>query len=169
NSQYDHYRWRAFFNASRIGPHPVITKAEIDLLAAEGYIRKSDWTNAMAKINPTRTAAGLAALTGITSLTQAIPGGASCVPRVPQPPTFTSTACGNIMEAMKWEKRMETAYTGYGQWYFDGRGWGDLPEGTPINWPVPWQEMDTRGQAFYPLGGCGNPASAGPSTYGISC
>lgn len=169
NSQYDHYRWRAFFNASRIGPHPVITKAEIDLLAAEAYIRKSLWTEAMNKINPTRTAAGLATLVGITSGTQAIPGGASCVPRVPQPPNFTSTACGTIMEAMKWEKRMETAYTGYGQWYFDGRGWGDLPEGTPLSWPVPWQEMDTRGQLFYPLGGCGKPVSAGSSTYGISC
>jgi hypothetical protein len=169
NSMYDHYRFRAFYNASRIGPFPVLTKAEVDLLAAEGYIRKSQFPQAMAKINPTRVAAGLPPLVGITSLNDPVPGGAGCVPRVPQPPSFTSTACGNIWEAMKWEKRMETAYTGYGNWFFDSRGWGDLPEGTAVHWPVPYQEMDTRRQPFYNLGGCGGTAASGKSTYGLNC
>jgi hypothetical protein len=169
NSMYDHYRFRAFYNASRIGAFPVFTKAELDLLAAEGYIRQGNWGQAMAKINTTRVANGLAALTGITSLNDPVPGGGACVPRVPQPPNFTSTACGNIWEAMKWEKRMETAYTKHGAWFFDSRGWGDLPEGTPLQWPVPWQEMDTRVQGFYPLGGCGGQSTAAVSTYGLSC
>jgi hypothetical protein len=168
-SMYDHYRFRAFFNAGRIGPFPVFTKAEVDLLAAEGYIRKNQFAQASAKINISRTAAGLPPLTGITSLSDPVPGGRACVPRVPQPPQFTTTACGNIMEAMKWEKRMETAYTSYGAWFFDSRGWGDLPEGTALHWPVPWQEMDTRRQPFYNLGGCGGPASAGKSNYGLNC
>ncbi len=168
-SQYDHYRFRAFFDASRIGPFPVFTRAEVDLLAAEGYVRQGNWGQAMAKINPSRTAAGLPALAGISSLNDPVPGGVGCVPRVPQPPSFTSTACGNIMEAMKWEKRMETAYMVYGAWFFDARGWGDLAEGTAIHWPVPWQEMDTRRQAFYNLGGCNGTASSGKSTYGLNC
>jgi hypothetical protein len=69
---------------------------------------------------------------------------------------------------MKWEKRMETAFASYAQWYFDGRGWGDLPEGTPIHWPVPFQELGARSHAIYSLAGAGRPGSTGPSlTYGF--
>ena len=111
---------------------------------------------------------GLPALTGaVTSATQAVPGGSQCVPQVP---TGTGTvACGNIMEAMKYEKRMETAFIGYGSWYFDDRGWGDLPEGTALNWPVPWQEMDARVEPFYnmPDVGKGTLPGAARGTYGL--
>lgn len=169
NSMYDHYRFRAFFNADRNGPFPVLTKAQVDLLAAEGYIRQGDFAMAEGKINITRMAAGLPEITGTTGLGDLVPGGTACVPRVPQPPSFNSTDCGNIMEAMKYEKRIETAYTSYGAWFFDSRGWGDIPEGTAIHWPVPWQEMDARVQTFYSLGGCNAAQSAGPSTYGLSC
>ncbi len=170
NSEYDHYRFRAFYDAGRIGTFPLFPKAENDLLAAEGYIRKSNWAKAMEKINTSRTAAGLPALVGITSLSDPVPGGNACVPRVPQAPNYSSAACGNIWEAMKWEKRMETAYVTYGAWFFDSRGWGDLPEGTPLEWPVPYQEMDTRVHPFYNLGGCGgNDAAAAPTTYGLLC
>jgi hypothetical protein len=95
-----------------------------------------------------------------------VPGGASCVPRVPVGPSFTTTACGNIMEAMKWEKRMETAYTTYGAWFFDSRGWGDLALGTAIQWPVPNQELDARVLPIYNLGGVGQVGGAPASTYG---
>jgi hypothetical protein len=170
NSMYDHYRFRAFYDASRIGAFPLFTRAENDLLAAEGYIRQANWAQAMAKINVSRTTAGLPALVGITSLSDPVPGGNACVPEVPQPPSYNTAACGNIWEAMKWEKRMETAYTTYGAWFFDSRGWGDLPEGTPLQWPVPYQEMDTRVHPFYNLGGCGgSDAAAGPTTYGLLC
>lgn len=166
NSQYDHYRWRALANAGRVGFLPFFTKAENDLLAAEGHIRRGNFQAAAELIDRTRTRAGLPALSGaITALTQPVPGGGQCVPRVPVGPAFTSTACGNIMEAMKWEKRMETAYTTYGAWFFDARGWGDLPEGTAVHWPVPWQEADARRIAPQNVGG-GLPGGAGPSTYG---
>lgn len=165
-SQYDFYRFQNWAN-TRNGPYPVMTRAEMDLLMAEGYIRKNDFANAMAKINVTRVANGkLPALVGITALNQSIGGGGSCVPRVPQPPSFTTADCGNIMEAMKWEKRMETAFTHLGAWYFDSRGWGDLPEGTAIHFPVPFQELDVRGVPIYTLGGTGNPGSAARGTYG---
>ncbi|MGH2348685.1 MAG: hypothetical protein ACRDFT_04365 [bacterium] len=176
SSMYDHYRFRAFFNANRIGPYPILTKAEIDLLAAEGYIRANDLENARLKINPTRTAAGLPEIPAGVTISDPVPGGGACVPRVP---SWTGTAyaavCGNIMEALKWEKRMETAYTGYGNWFLNARGWGDLPQGTPLDWPIPWQEADTRRLAFLTVwGGCtrlGTAESAAASTYGpaISC
>jgi hypothetical protein len=167
DSQYDHYRFRKFADGNRSGPFPVFTKAENDLLAAEGHIRKSDFASAAALIDRTRTAAGLPALTGmITDATQPVPGGVQCVPRVPVGPDFTSTACGTILEAMKWEKRMETAYTTYGAWFFDSRGWGDLPIGTALQWPVPNQELDARGLSIYNLGGVGRVDGATESTYG---
>src|SRR2546422_8166795 len=112
------------------------------LLAAVGQIRPGHADLAGPLIDSSRVGKGsLPGVTGITDPTTPVPGRAACVPRVPQPPNFTSTACGNILEALKWEKRMETAFLGYGSWYFDDRGWGDLPEGTALNWPVPWQEM----------------------------
>jgi hypothetical protein len=167
-SFYDHYRFRPIFAAANNGPWPIMTKAEIDMLAAEGHIRNGDFAEAAALIDVYRTRAGLAAIgTSITSLTDPVPGGTACVPRVPQPPSFTTTACGNIMEAMKWEKRMETAFTGYGQWYFDSRGWGDLAEGTALHYPVPFQEMDARALPFYNLGGVGGEDSAVKGTYGF--
>jgi hypothetical protein len=88
------------------------------------------------------------------------------VPRVPVGPDYTTTACGSVFEAMKWEKRMETAYTTYGAWFFDSRGWGDLPIGTPVSWPVPYQELDARLHPIYDLGGVNQPGGAGQSTYG---
>ena len=165
-SQYDFYRFQEWSN-TRNGPYPLMTRAEMDLLMAEGYIRKGDYANAMAKINITRVGRGnLPALTGITSATQPIGNSGSCVPRVPQGPSFNTAACGNIMEAMKWEKRLETAFTHFGAWFFDSRGWGDLPEGTAVQWPIPFQELDVRGAPLYNLGGVGGPSSAPRGTYG---
>lgn len=167
-SWYDHYRWRAFANAGRVGPLPIFTVAENNMLAAEGYIRTADIDAATALIDRTRTANGLLPLSGIvTTATDPVPGGASCVPRVPTGPGFTSTTCGTVFEAMKWEKRMEIAYTTYGAWFLDSRGWGDLPEGTALQWPVPNQELDARRKPIYDLGGAGQPGSAGMSTYGF--
>jgi hypothetical protein len=62
---------------------------------------------------------------------------------------------------------METAFTGYGQWYLDARGWGDLAEGTVLHWPVPYQELDSRQLPIYDLGGIGDPAGAPKGTYGF--
>lgn len=168
NSQYDHYRFRGLADAGRIGNLPFFTRAENDMFAAEGHIRTGNIAAAAELIDRYRVPNGLPALAGVvTSPTEPVPGGAQCVPRVPAPPNFTSTVCGNIMEAMKWEKRMETAYTTYGAWFFDSRGWGDLPEGTAVHWPVPWQEADARQIRPYNLGGIGQPDGAGTSTYGF--
>ena len=62
---------------------------------------------------------------------------------------------------------METMYTGYGMWYFASRGWGDLPEGTAIQWPVPWEELLVRRDGIYGLGGVGQIGGAGKGNYGL--
>jgi len=171
-SQYDFYRHQAWYNVSRIGANgpATLTKNQVDMLQAEARIRLGDIAGAIALIDPYRTRAGLPTLAsgGITALGQAVPGGPNaCVPRIPKGPAFTSAACGDIWEAMKWEFRMENYYQGYAAWYFPSRGWGDLPEGTPLHWPVPYQELDTRHHPYYNLGGVGMPGGAvGKGTYG---
>ena len=77
-------------------------------------------------------------------------------------PKLPNGTCGTLLEAMKYEKRMETAFTGYMIWYTDSRGWGDLPAGTVIEWPVPYQEMQARLQPFY-----NGTRQSGASTYGV--
>lgn len=170
-SMYDFYRSRQFRNADRVGAYPVMTAAEIQLLAAEGYLRQGNILAASTRIDVTRKRAGLDSLSGIVldSLT-ALPGGNHCVPRVPdETQSFTKSRCGRIWDALKWEYRLETMYTGYGNWFFPARGWGDLPEGTNVQWPVPWQEMNTRLEPFYGTGGVGDPGGAGPGNYGLRC
>jgi hypothetical protein len=147
-SNYDFVRfhsWRVSGDAGagQNGAIPFFTKAEVDLLAAEGHIRKGNFAAAAALINKTRTANGLPAITAFDN-TSPVPGGADCVPKVPVAP-YTVIECGNMMEAMKWEKRIETAYTHFAAWYFDSRGWGDLAEGTPLFWAVPYQDLQARG------------------------
>jgi hypothetical protein len=161
-SQYDHRRYGATQAAGGAGPYTDMSKTEIDMLAAEGYIRTGQLPQAVALIDASRVKNGLAPIGSVASATAPIGTGAGCVPRVPQPPSFNSTACGNVLEAMKYEKRMETAYTGYMIWFTDSRGWGDLVATTPIEWPVPYQEMQARLQPFY-----NGLRAAGVGTYGF--
>lgn len=166
-SNYDYVRYKYIRNAGSTGTFPEWQPEEANLLAAEGYIRKGQIAQAAAKIDVSRVRAGLPALTGvITSATDAVPGGSQCVPRVPVGPAFTSTSCGTILEAMKYEMRIELAHGRFGSWFFDSRGWGDLVTGTAFQYPVPYQEMDSRARAFYDMGG-GGPGTAAKGTYGF--
>jgi len=98
---------------------------EIDLLRAEGLYRAGDYAGAAAIVNKTRTKNGLPAITAFDA-TSPVPGGAdNCVPKVPVAP-YNVVACGNLWDALKYEKRIETAYTYYSPWYLEGRGWGEL-------------------------------------------
>jgi hypothetical protein len=139
--QYDNHRFWLIRAAGGNGTWILMSRTESDMLAAEGYIRTGQVALAIPLINRTRTRAGLPAIPVSNDVNAVVPGGNACVPQVPQPPNFTTTACGNIMEAMKWEKRVETNMTGHIQWFIDSRGWGDLYAGTPLEWPVPYQEL----------------------------
>lgn len=163
-SYYDYYRYKYIRLASNQGLWPAFMRAENDMLAAEGHIRTGNVAAAAALIDRYRVPAGLPAVAGVlTTATQRLTN-AGCVPRVPVD-ADGPTQCGDIMEVMKYEKRMETAYSGFGQWFFDGRGWGDLVENTPVHYPVPFQELDARQKPYYGLGG-GGTSSAAKGTYG---
>lgn len=154
-SQYDHRRWWAIANNNSIGTYSYIDVDEVNMLRAEALIRTGNAAGAMALVNASRTQHGLAPFTD--------PAGTApdCVPTLP------SGACGDLLEAMKYEKRMETQLTGYMQWFLDSRGWGDLIQGTALHWPVPFQEMDTRNKPFYNMPSAGTLPAAGVGTYGF--
>ncbi len=173
-SMYDYYRSFDFSqNNTGNGPYPIMTAAEIRLLAAEALLRLGGVANidsAAKLINVSRVAKGGLPPLDITATdtSAVVPGGNACVPRVPDAAqNYKKTRCGNMWDALKWEYRLETAFTGYGMWYFAARGWGDLPEGTAVNWPVPYQELQVRLVPIYGVGGVGGTGGSGKGNYGL--
>lgn len=176
-SNYDYARFRSWHIAgdagiARQGKAPMFMLAELDLLRAEGLYRQADYAGAAALINKTRTAGivsgapaggGLPAIT-VFDATTPVPGGPDCVPKVPQAPGYNTVACGNMFEALKWEKRIETGYTHYVPFYLDGRGWGDLAEGTPLWLPVPFQDWQARNKPTNLIYHTGTAAGSAPGS-----
>ena len=177
-SNYDFVRfhsWRTKGDAgtARNGNTLFFTIAELNMLQAEGLYRQGSYAAAGALVNKTRTAGmagtpavatggGLPAIT-VFDATTPVPGGANCIPKTPTGPG-NSLVCGNLWEAMKYEKRIETAFTHYVPWYLDGRGWGDLPTGTALFWAIPYQELMARGRPISALYGAGPGVGNAPSS-----
>jgi hypothetical protein len=168
-SNYDFARfhsWRVSGDGSaQNGKTPYMTLAEINMIEAEGQIYKGNFAAAVALVNKTRTKNGLPAITANDNTTPVPPGDQNCVPKTPsgQGPTAT-TKCGNLFEAMKWEKRIEGAYTSFGDWFIDERGWGDLSEGTPLFWAVPYQDLLARGYKTTQVYGAGLGVGTAPNS-----
>jgi hypothetical protein len=185
-SQYNHVRWRSWQqrgdnNTARDGKTPYMMLSELRLLQAEGEYKLGNFGPAATLVNVSRQApmvGGVATGGGLPDpapgdATTLVGGGQNCVPKVPQAPGFNTVACGNLWEALKYEKRMETAYSHYLPWYLDGRRWGDNPKGIPLFLPVPYQDWQARNKPtnlIYHTGeGVGTaPGSAQPTigTYG---
>lgn len=166
-SNYDFVRFRSWNTSgdgtARNGNTPIMVLAEMDMLQAEGLFRAGNFAAAGALVNKTRTANGLPAITTFDATTP-VPGGASCVPQVPKGPNFNTVGCGTLFDALKYEKRIETAYTHYLAWYLDGRGWGDLPVDTPLYWATPFQDLQARGVATSAIYGTGIGAGNAPGS-----
>lgn len=111
---------------------PEVSQAEIDLLMAEAEYRLNG--------NAVNAAAGALVdayrvdLGGLDSSADGVND--DCVPRLPD------NSCGDFFEMLKWEKRINTQFRGLmgAPWYFEGRGWGDLYEGTALQFPMPCGE-----------------------------
>jgi hypothetical protein len=143
----------AAFYSTREGPVTEMSVAEMQLLKAEGLFRTGSQAQAATIINATRVASG-----GLAPVTPT--SNPDCVPKLP------NGSCGNLFEALKWEKRLEAWGTRYGSWFFDSRGWGDLAEGTAIHYPVPAKELAVLQAPTYTFGGIGQPGAAPKSSYG---
>ena len=156
------YRWSYYWARTmrNWGTNPnvvVIDRTEMDLLKAEALYRQAGnqmTAEAAALVNKSRMAAGLDDLSdGVND---------SCVPKLPD------GSCGGFFEALKWEKRLETIFsTGMylAPWYFEGRGWGDLYQNTPVHLPTPCLEMQLRTEACVTFGGIGGQGGAARSIY----
>jgi hypothetical protein len=147
DTRYDHY-----VESGYQGPVLAFARAELDLLKAEGLLRTGQPAAAADLINITRVGNG-----GLPPVTaSAVPDDPdSCVPRLPD------GSCGTIMDALKYEKRIENTHTHLGSWFFDSRGWGDLIAGTPVMFPVPATELELMGFTQYTFGGPGGNCAAG--------
>ncbi len=137
------------------GADVMVSVREMKALVAEAAYRSLNMAAVASFVNETRVPAGLNA-------TDAAGLNTSCVPKLP------NGSCGDLWEMFKWEKRLETHMKGplRNGWYFDGRGWGDLMQGTFLQLPTPYREMMLLEQPPYNMGGVGGNSSAPVGTYG---
>lgn len=152
------YSWY-FFRRYGLGtswqdsPMPAMLVSEMNLLRAEAYIRTNQATLALPLINATRTANGQ--LPNVT--VDGPPDVPGCVPRK------LSGACGSLWDALRYEKNIEGMGVSGVTAFFDARGWGTLPEGTMVHFPIPGAELATLQQPNYTFGGAGVGSAAPPA------
>ncbi|RMH29447.1 MAG: RagB/SusD family nutrient uptake outer membrane protein [Planctomycetota bacterium] len=138
------------YAANLTGPAIWLNYAEMELTKAEGLLRTGNTSGALEIINRYRANGGLppATASGVS--------GARCVPRT------EAGACGDLFEALKYEKRVEVWHHAMGTAFFDDRGWGDLVSGTPIHLPVPGNELLILLKDIYTFGGGGEGSAPAP-------
>lgn len=142
------------------GTWAMISKTENDLLRAEAlyYLNRRD--EAAELVNLTRTAPQTIGGTTYPGLPPATAAGVPmdenghCVPRQ------ESGACGALLTAIRYERMLELIATDLVRGYADSRGWGILPDGTILSWPVPGNALDMYDMEPYTYGGVGQPNTA---------
>lgn len=152
---YSHYvdgRWHHILAANLEGEHPDMTPLELEFLAAEAAFRTGDKERAMATVNKYRTQNGK--LPPFTNVNGPAPGGDRCVPQM------ADGSCGDLWEALKYEKRIELFSYAMGMEYFDDRGWGDLVRHTWLQLPIPGNELLLLLMDIYTFGGPGGSSAA---------
>jgi len=144
-SNYRHSRWDWIADGEDGTPLINITPAEMRLLIAEGHYWLGDHQAAADIVNETRVAIGELPPVGVDGTS-----GERCTPR------RRDGSCGDLFDALKWEKYLETMQTASGLMFFDKRGWGELYPGTPIHLPVPARELIELQLPIYTFGGGGS-------------
>ena len=130
-------------NYYQTGFIPTMTLVEMDLLRAEALIRLNRAAEAVPLINKTRVANGqLPPVTAAGTGTKP-----TCVPRK------NNGDCGDLLDAMLYEKRIELqSIEGILHWA-DWRAFGKLPKGSLMQLPVHGRELQTLGLPIYSFGG----------------
>ncbi|MFW5947704.1 MAG: hypothetical protein ACOCUW_04360, partial [Gemmatimonadota bacterium] len=110
-------------------------------------------------INVTRTENG-----GLPPVTaDGVPESAECVPQevdLDELEGVTDAPCGDLWDALSYEKGIEVWRVSAGLAYFDDRRWGLLAPGTAIHLPVPGQELENLQMETYTFGGVGGDGAA---------
>jgi hypothetical protein len=118
------------------------------LLRAEAYMRLGQPALAVPIINETRMDAAKGALpaVGLNGVNEPYP---RCVPK-----SFENAEmCGNLWDALLWEKRMEQMGTDGMLNWVDWRAWGYLYPGTIVYFPASMRETVQQGFGYYTYGG----------------
>jgi hypothetical protein len=134
-------------NYYQTGFIPTMTLVEMDLIRAEALLRLNRAAEAVPLINKTRTATGTTGgeLPPVTAAgTGSLP---TCVPRK------ENGACGDLMDAMLYEKRVELHAIEAILHWADWRAFGKLPRGSLMQFPVHGRELQTLGLPVYTFGG----------------
>lgn len=151
---YSHYadtKWDYTLADGWRGPYPDMTAKELEFLAAEAAYRLGNRDEAMATVNKYRARGELPPF---TSASGPAPGNDRCVPQNPD------GSCGDLFEALQYEKRLEVFMYGMGTEYFDDRGWGDLVQHTMLQFPIPGGELLLLLLDIYTFGGPGGNSAA---------
>jgi hypothetical protein len=133
---------QAATNAYRDSINVTLTRTEMDLLKAEAYINLGNAAAAVPLINITRTAQG-----SLPAVTVTGTSGVSCVPRK------ITGACGDLKDALMWEKRLESIGIDPIINWSDWRAWGKFQPGTMLAMPIHSRELFTLGIPYYTFGG----------------
>jgi len=129
-SRYYHVRYIMTYLSGYVGPMNTLNQTELDLLIAEGEIRlERDLGLAAEMINNTRVNRG-----GLPEVT-------------------AGDGVEVLLDAMKYEHRLETLNTFVGVDFYTRRGWGELPDNTPLHFPVPSRELIRHAFDVYTFGG----------------
>lgn len=153
-----------------LGWQSVMSPEELRLLKAEAYIRLGQPALAVPLINVSRTAATKGQLppVGINGPQESLP---RCVPR-----SYTNAeVCGNLMDALLWEKRLESLGTDLWVNWADWRAFGYLEPGSVVYFPPSYRDTEAMGFPYYSYGGslpgsASAPAPCGSGTWqSIGC
>lgn len=152
-SNYIDYRWEYLWYEFRyVTLWPDMTQKELDFIAAEANYRLGNMAAAMETVNKYRTMNGQ--LPPFTDPNGPAPGGDRCVPKM------NDGSCGDLWEALKYEKRIEVFHYGMATEYMDDRGWGDMVTNSWTQLPVPGSELELLLLEIYTFGGPGGDSSA---------
>lgn len=151
----------------------TMTPLEMDFLKAEAYYRLGQKDKTVEIVNRTRTrdrhipagSGTTVAYPGLPPVTiDGVPESEGCVPKKPYRNPDGTIPCGDLWDALMYEKRIELHALEAIIPYADARGWGQMVEGTLIHFPVTARELEIIGYPEYSFGGAGRPGGAPPPT-----
>jgi len=145
-SRYSFHRYAGFASGGYTDPIPIMTLAEMDMLAAEAELHAGNGDAAAAIIDKYHADLG-----GYPSSVGTAVGSISDV----MGPIDGPVSDGTLWAMLKYNKMMEIALSGAGVEFYDIRGWGDLTSGTAVHHPVPAKELGVLQAELYSFGGVG--------------
>lgn len=147
-------QWWKEIGDTGFGFAPDLTVREMDFLRAEAHIRLGNPSAALPYINARRATMGElppATVDGVS--------GDRCVPRavglLARASNRPAGSCGDLMQTLIYEKRMELAFMSQGNAYYDARGFGVLRAGRALHSPIPAEDLQLLRMPVYSFGGSG--------------